>query len=258
MRTKYIFIPALVSVLLSGMLAAPAMGQATGPVSFDVTEGALRGEVSCNGIADTPVASVDASETDGTGGSDSQASGLSEKACGGLPLYSIGSVNDSTSAEDTTSSDDGDGNSTVQTFNLLGGLVTYVSKTETDSCSIASGQTTISCQGQATVQAFYFAGQQITGTFSSPTTFHVNDASVSIPTCADGASFTGDLTVDDSSEVINGTTTTLSLMPVHLSGTLTCVASTTTTMKIDLRDYYSDDYDYGGVILFVERVTFDD
>lgn len=244
MRTNY-FIPTLLSVLLSGLLAAPAMGQGTGPVSFNVTEGALKGKVSCNGIADTPVASVDASETDGTGGSDSRASGLSGTACGGLPLYSTGSVNDSTSAQDTTSSDDGDGSSTMQNFSLLGGLVTYTSKTETDGCSIASGQTAISCQDQTTISGLYFAGQHITGTFSSPTAFHVNNASVSIPSCTGGATFTGDLTLADTSQDIDGATVTLHVMPIHLRGTLTCVASSTTTMMADLRDYYDQSNDSG-------------
>lgn len=182
MRTNF-FVPTFISVLLSGALAAPAMSQGTGPVAFDATESALTGTVACNGCSSTPIASVDASTTDVTGGNNVAGSNQSATACG-LPLYSIASANDSTSAQDTSSQDDGNGNGTLQTVSLLGGVVTYQNKTEAEACdeaSVAGQAVTAGCQAVATIHNLMFAGQHITGTFTSPATFQAIDVNVRIP-----------------------------------------------------------------------------
>lgn len=225
------------SILLSSALAAPAMAQSAGPVSFDVTESALAGTVTCLGGSATTVAPVDASTTDVTGSNDSKAINLSATACG-LPLYSFASADDDSSAQDTASQDDGDGGSSLSNVSLLGGLVTYQSKTETDACN-DSGQA-IACQSTTSIQNLNFAGQHITGTFTSATQFPAVSVMVKIPGyCTGAALFTGTLTLDDSLAQANGNTETITATPLALKGTLTCVGLPLTSMSVALLDNYS-------------------
>ena len=228
-------VPTLLSVLLSGSLAAPAVAQNTGAAQFDVTESALTGTVLCNGGPATTITPVDASTTDVTGSNDAQASNLIAQACG-LPLYSIASADDSTSAQDTSSQDDGDGNSSLQNVSLLGGLLTYQSKVEADACNASSAQT-VSCQDTTTVNNLAFAGQHITGTFTSPTTFQAVNVSVQLPGyCTGLALFTGSLTVAGTSVQSAGNTATVRMAPIALHGTLTCVGLPLESMQVALED----------------------
>jgi hypothetical protein len=212
----------------------PAAGQTTGPVAFDVTSSALTGTVSCNGGAAVTIAPVDASTTDVTGSNDNKASNLSSTACG-LPLYSIGYVDDSSSAQDTSSQDEGDGNSTEQNVSLLGGVVTYTAKTETGGC-VDVGQT-VNCQDTTTISNLYFAGQHIVGNFTQPRTFNATSLSVQVPGyCLGAALFTGSLTVAGSSASANGNAEAVSMAPLALEGTLTCVGLRLTSVKVALKD----------------------
>ncbi|HET7332542.1 hypothetical protein [Dyella sp.] len=231
-------VPALLSVILSGTCAVPATAQDTGPVAFDVTESALTGTVSCNGDASTVITPVDASTTDVSGSNDAQASNLSAQACG-LPLYTIMSADDSTSAQDTTSQDYGDGNSTLQDVSVLGGVLTFQSKTETEACNFISATQTIDCQGGTIFRGIVFAGKNISGTFTSPTTFEANSVSVQLPGyCTGAALFTGNLTVASTSVQTNGGTTTLRIDPISLKGTLICVGLPLVSMQVDLQDSF--------------------
>jgi hypothetical protein len=235
MRTT-MFVPTLLSVLLASMLAPPASSQTTGADTFDVTESAATGTYSCNGGATTAIPSADASTTDVSGNNDDQASNISAQGCGAT-LYSIASANDSTSASDTSSEDDGDGASTLTTVSLLDGVLTFNSKSETDSCSDSDQQ--LSCQGSATIQNVVFAGQQITGTFTSPTTFNAVDASVQFSSFCNGAAlFTGTLTVAGTSTQADGSGTEVTMAPIALSGTLTCIGLPLQTMTVDIKDMY--------------------
>lgn len=239
MRTR-LLVPTLLCVSLGSTLAMPAAAQTTELAQFDATESALAGTVACNGGAATPIAQVDASTTDVSGSNDDKASNLSATACA-LPLYSINSSDDSTSAQDTSSLDDDTGNGTAKTVSLLGGVLTYDSKVEADNCT-DTGQA-VNCQDTTTIQNLVFGGQHITGQFTQPTTFNAVDLSVQLPGyCTGLALFTGSLTVAGSSLSTNGDNTTVDMNPIALKGTLTCVGLPLASIQVDLQDAYVSKY----------------
>lgn len=242
MRT-HLMAPTLLAVMLSGVFAMPAAAQTTGPVQFDETESALTGTVACNGGAATPIASVVASTTDISGSNDNNASNVSGTACG-LPLYSIGSADDSTSAQDTPSQDDAMGNSVVNTVSLLGGVLKYDAKNEADYCAVA-GQA-VNCQDTTTIQNLVFGGQRITGQFSQATIFNAVNLSVQVPGfCTGLALFTGTLTVAGTSTNTQNGSATVNIAPIALKGTLTCVGLPLASMQVDVQDYSY--YDISGL-----------
>ena len=228
---------ALLTLGLTFGAVAPVSAQDTGPVEFTSTETALTGTVACNGGTATPISQVAASTTVGTGSNDVQASNLTATACG-LPLYTIASANDASSASDTPTQDDGAGTSSVLQMSLLGGVLTYTTKIETDNCN-ANTPGEINCTDTTTIQNLTFAGQQITGTFTQPTTFNAVSVAVQIPGyCTGVALFTGQLTVAASSTQTSGNTTQIQVAPIALAGTLTCVGIPLTTMTVNLQDAY--------------------
>jgi hypothetical protein len=226
---------ALLTLGLTVGAAGPLAAQSTGPDSFDATESSLTGTVACNGGSATPISSVDASTTDDTGSNDAIASNVSATACS-FPLYSMGSANDASSASDTSSLDDGAGTSTISQVSLLAGVLTYNTKTETDNCT-ADASGAVNCTGTTTIQGVNFAGQQITGTFTQPTTFNAVSVAVQLPGyCIGAALFTGQLTVDGSSVQTSGNTGTVQMAPVELSGTITCLGLPLGSMTVALAD----------------------
>lgn len=236
MHTKRVVIT-LLPLLVGSMLAWPAMGQSTGPVDFDATEAALAGSYACNGGNTIQFAPVDASTTGVSGLNANQGTNLSGTTCG-LPLYSIQSASDSTSAQDSPTQDDGAGNGAVQNVSLLGGVVTYQSLSEGDSCDTTSGAT-INCTDATTITKLEFAGQEISGTFTASTTFNAVDVGVLDPGCTGVETFTGSLTLADSSSQVSpdGQSGTIGISPIRLQGTLTCIGLQLSSMTIDLKDY---------------------
>lgn len=229
MHTKMRF-PTLFSLLIAATLAEPIAAQTTGPVTFDSTESALTGTVACNGGTATPISSVDASTTDTAGSNDAVATNLAATACG-LPLYTIASANDASSASDTPTQDDGAGTSAVSQMSLLGGVLSYDAKTESANCN------TTTCSDTTTIQNLYFAGRHITGTYTQPTTFNAVSVAVQMPGyCTGAALFTGQLTVASSSEQTSGNVREVQLSPVALQGTLSCLGVPLTTMTVSLQD----------------------
>ena len=197
----------------------------------------MTGTVACNGGAPTPIAAVDASTTVGTGSNNAVATNFSASACG-LPLVNIASANDASSASDTPTQDEGAGSSSLDQVSFLGGVVTYTAKTETDNCN-ANTPEEIICNSTATVQNLIFAGQQITGTFTQPTTFNAVSVSVQLPPgyCTGVGLFTGQLTVaGGSSTQTSGNTTEIQMAPVALAGTLTCVGLPLASMDVKIQD----------------------
>jgi len=219
------------AVCFSGSLLA----QTTAPISFNGSESALKGTVSCNGGPPTAISSVEMSETDVSGSNEVQGSNLSGSACG-LPLYSFGSTDDKTSASDTSSLDDSEGTSSITNACLLGGVVCFGTKSETDSCAAdASGN--VSCHGTSIGNNLYFAGKHITGTFTQPTTFHTTNLQVSIGgACTGIALFNGDLTLASSSTTTIGNQSVAIIAPVTLNGTLSCIGLPLTTETVALQD----------------------
>ena len=214
---------------------APVSAQSTGPVSFTSTESALTGTYACNGGPAMPIPPVAASTTVGTGSNDVQASNLTASACG-LPLYTIASANDASSASDTLTQDYGAGTSTVLQMSLLGGVLTYNKKIESDNCNVNT-QGEINCTDTTTVQNLYFAGQHITGTFTQPTTYNAVSVSVQIPGYCTGVGlFTGQLTVAESNTQTSGDTTVHQMTPIALEGTLTCVGLPLTWITVEMAD----------------------
>lgn len=238
--------------LVSVTVAPSAWAQTTGSVAFTPTESALVGTVACNGGPPTAIAPVDASTTNTTGSNDNQASNLSGQACG-LPLYTITSTDSATTASDVTSQDDGDGTSTIQQMSLLGGVLTYKSKTESGGCN--SSGTSVACSGNAQFGNLVFGGQTITGTYSQPTTFQVTNVSVTVPgTCTGVALFTGTLTLAGTSRSQQGNKGTVSLTPLALNGTLTCIGLPLTSVTVALKDNLDDDLSDFSALIPVDQV----
>lgn len=237
LRFPFLYLVLLTLGLTCGAVA-PVSAQ-TGPVAFTSTEAALIGTVACNGGSATPISPVAASTTVGTGSNQVQATNLSASACE-LPVYTIASANDASSASDTPTQDVGAGTSTEKQMSLLNGLVTYDAKTETDTCTATTnpqGAVAVNCTDTTTVHNLYFAGQHITGTFTQPTTFTAVSVSVQLPGYCTGVGlFDGQLTVAGSSTQTSGNTTTIQYLPIALSGTLTCVGLPPTSVTVNLGD----------------------
>lgn len=253
MHTKLV-VP-VVSVVSSLLLVGPALGQIAGQVPFDITESALAGTVSCNGGAATPIAPVAPSTTDVSGSNEDQASHLSQTACG-LPLYSIASVDDSSSASDTASLDDAQGKSTLNTVSLLGGVVTYDAKIEADNCT-ADANANVTCRDTTTVRNLRFAAQHILGSFTSPVTYSASSVSVQLPGyCTGVAIFNGTLTLNASSQQTSGGMTTVEMAPIELIGTLTCLGLPSASLKVALEDLgLSSTHFQGGIPVGVSFLT---
>ena len=231
---KHVLVSVLLSTVLGSTIALPAFGQTVPPDQFDETESALAGTVACNGGPATSIAQVDASTNDVSGSNDDKASNLSATACS-LPLYVIGTADDSSSAQDTSGQDDDTGNSTVNSVSLLGGLVTYAAKTEADGCA-DTGQA-LSCEDTTSIQNLVFAGRHITGQFTQATTFNAVNVTVQIPGyCTGVALFTGTLTVAASSTGVSGDVRTVDMDPLTLNGTLTCLGLPLASMQVNLQD----------------------
>ncbi|HTV85903.1 MAG TPA: hypothetical protein VME63_10865 [Dyella sp.] len=239
MRSK-MFVPTLCVTLLAGLSAGSVLALNLLPVAFDVTESALSGTVACNGGQAQPIEAVDASISDDNGGlNDVSASSLSADACR-LPLYTIQTAQDASYSADTDSSDVGNGGNGVEQVSLLGGILTYEAKTEYDLCAAtASGETdTIHCQDATQIQNLVFAGEPITGTFTQTTTFDAVDAQVQLSPryCTGVALFTGSLTVNAVSQQQSGSIGSISMAPIALQGTLSCVGLPLGSMTVNLQD----------------------
>lgn len=244
MRSK-MFVPTLCVTLIAGLATGSIQAQGTGPVAFNVTASALTGTVACNGGAATPIAPVDASTSNGNGGLNNvSASSLSANACG-FPLYTMQSVEDASFTADTGSSDVGNGGNGITQVSLLGGILTYQAKTEYDLCGAsASGNTaTINCQDTTQIQNLMFAGQSITGTFTQPQTFNAVDVQVQLPGyCTGIALFTGSLAVDSVSQQQSGNSGTVTIAPISLTGTLSCIGLPLGSVEVNLQDASGVEY----------------
>jgi hypothetical protein len=238
MHTKRVVIT-LLPLLVGSMLAWPAMGQSTGPVDFDSTEAALAGSYACNGGNTIQFAPVDASTTGVSGLNANQGANLSGTTCG-LPLYSIQSASDSTSAQDSPTQDDGAGNGAVQNVSLLGGVVTYQSLSEGDSCGTTDG-VTITCSDTTTITNLKVGGQSVTGTFTSPATYNLVDVGVLDPGCLGAETFTGMVTIASASSLVSpgGQSATATMAPVRVDGTLTCLGLPLVSEQVHLQDVYN-------------------